>query len=117
MNKKQLYPNNWADEIRPKILMRDKYKCQRCKVAHRDKGYYDILSRWVSCDEFMLKYAQKVGFKVKEIILQVHHKNGNRSDNSESNLISLCPRCHMIVEHADNRIKRLIRNSSNNNKI
>jgi 5-methylcytosine-specific restriction endonuclease McrA len=116
MRNKQLYPKEWNDTIRPAILKRDKYKCQRCGIKHRDIGYYDYKSVWVSCDNFMIEYAKKTGFKVKEIILQVHHKDGNRANNNETNLTSVCDRCHMIIEAAGNRVKRLIKNSNKNNK-
>lgn len=33
-----------------------------------------------------------------EIILELHHKNGNHYDNDLSNLQILCPNCHSIQE-------------------
>ena len=30
----------------------------------------------------------------KEITLQLHHKDGNHSNNKLSNLVILCPNCH-----------------------
>ena len=36
----------------------------------------------------------KINFSNKKHFLDVHHKNGNRTDNSESNLQCLCKDCH-----------------------
>ena len=36
----------------------------------------------------------------KPIPLELHHKNGNHHDNSEDNLMILCPNCHsQITRH------------------
>ena len=34
-----------------------------------------------------------------EIPLELHHKNGNRLDNSFENLQIVCPNCHALTEH------------------
>lgn len=33
-----------------------------------------------------------------DIVLELHHKNGNHYDNDLSNLQILCPNCHSIQE-------------------
>lgn len=33
----------------------------------------------------------------KEIVLQVHHIDGNRKNNNDSNLQILCANCHLII--------------------
>lgn len=33
------------------------------------------------------------------IPVQVDHKDGNRKNNQESNLVILCPNCHAMTEH------------------
>ena len=35
----------------------------------------------------------------KPIPLELHHKNGDRLDNEESNLILLCPNCHALTDN------------------
>lgn len=37
-----------------------------------------------------------------EIVLELHHKNGNHYDNSLSNLQILCPNCHAVQKSHDN---------------
>ena len=37
-----------------------------------------------------------------ELILELHHKNGNHYDNNLDNLIILCPNCHSIQESHKN---------------
>lgn len=37
--------------------------------------------------------CERCGYRKKEI-LQVHHKNRNRLDNSSDNLEIICPNCH-----------------------
>ena len=46
----------------------------------------------------------RCGIKPKR--LEVHHKNGNRRDNSICNLESLCVSCHKKEEYASGRVKR-----------
>lgn len=38
-----------------------------------------------------------------EIPLELHHINGNRTDNSEENLQLLCPNCHAMTANYKNR--------------
>ena len=107
--KKQLYTEDWQDTIRPAILKRDNYKCKSCKVKHRSRGYYDSKGQFVECDEHMISYASKMNIKLIRIILQVHHKNQNKKDNSDSNLITLCPRCHFKADADFNQLKKKLK--------
>lgn len=105
--RKQLYSEDWADTIRPAILKRDGYRCKKCLIKHRAVGYYETPKKFVECDDFMQEYARKRDFKLIKIILQVHHKNANKADNRESNLITLCPRCHFEADKELNRLKQI----------
>ena len=56
-------------QIRYDIRQRDAHACQRCGVSE------DALPR----------------------ALHVHHIDGNKMNNADSNLIALCPRCHAQI--------------------
>jgi len=104
--KKHLYTEDWSDTIRPAILKRDNYKCKKCKVKHRSRGYYDSTGKFIECDDHMISYASKMNVKLVRIILQVHHKNGNKKDDRGENLITLCQKCHLKEEQPLNILKR-----------
>ena len=40
------------------------------------------------------------------IRLDLHHKNGNHYDNSENNLMLLCPNCHRLIGFLDSKEKK-----------
>ena len=103
------YSENWADTVRPCILKRDNYKCKKCSVKHRSIGYYNNVNNFVECDSFMVDWCKRNNLKVIRVILQVHHKNGNKKDDTDNNLISLCPRCHFKEEKELNIIKRKLK--------
>lgn len=113
MRNKSLYPENWVDEIRPTILMRDKFKCTICGVQHRqyvlldDAGNYTLIEK----DEYVeyLKY----GAKTYRIYLNVCHKDHNKNNCHSDNLFSACPKCH---HKHDIQHKRLIRLSNKKDK-
>ena len=108
MNRKN-YSEDWQDKIRPLILKRDNYRCKKCKVKHRSRGYYDSAGNFVECDDHMLSYASKMNIKLIRIILQVHHKNTNKLDNRDDNLVSLCAKCHFKEDQQFNILKRKTR--------
>ena len=64
---KERYGEDWTDELRESIRMRDKYICQLCGI-HQDEI---------------------------ERKLQVHHIDYNKYNLNPNNLISLCTSCHM----------------------
>lgn len=109
MQNRKDYPDNWNDEIRPSILIRDGYKCVECKIKHR--SYVLITDRnervQIEHDEF-LEY-KRAGQNCYKIYLQVSHINNIKSDCSTENLRTLCNRCHAT---ADREHKRLVRISN-----
>lgn len=97
----------WYDVIRPKILLRDNYKCCTCKAKHHSIGYRDNKGTWIECDVFMIEWCKTNGIKVKRMYLQISHKNHNPSDNNETNLWTLCPRCHLSFDKSIRMAKRI----------
>ena len=55
-------------------LIRDGLKANKCEICG--------ISSWLGVD----------------LILELHHKNGNHYDNNLHNLMILCPNCHSIQE-------------------
>ena len=60
------YGVGWTKVLKEKVKIRDKYTCQECKLKQED-------SNWS---------------------FHVHHKDGDKFNNSMKNLTTLCPSCH-----------------------
>ena len=67
--------------IRDYLLEKNEYKCESCGF----EGYNKLTGK---------------------TILQIHHKDGDSSNNSEENLQVLCPNCHSMTETYSNCGKR-----------
>ena len=73
------YPANWK-EIATTIKQQAGYCCQRCGLQCLPPGQgYRHLSRRIR----------------SRLTAQVHHRDRQLSNNDLSNLIALCPRCHL----------------------
>lgn len=71
---------NWRD-VKEKIFQERPYQCEECGI-----------SEW----------------RGQKIILQVHHIDGDRSNNTRNNLKILCPNCHSLTQnwcHKNNKNK------------
>jgi 5-methylcytosine-specific restriction endonuclease McrA len=64
------YYSNWTETLRDSIRQRDNHKCQCCGMTQ---------------EEHLEKYNDK---------LNVHHIDYNKNNCEESNLITLCYKCH-----------------------
>ncbi len=78
-NGKQL--KNYSDytrvnSIKPHLIKERGYKCECCN-----------LSSWLD----------------SSIILEIHHVDGDRTNNEENNLRLLCPNCHSTTDNWRNR--------------
>jgi len=82
---KRKYPDNW-NWLSRQIRNRNNQKCELCDATNG-----------------------KPHWKTESIVvLTVHHIDGNRTNNSEQNLIALCQRCHLrldLEKHIRNRQK------------
>ena len=109
MKNKGLYAANWADMVRPSVLMRDGYKCRYCGVEHRHWYYTDQWGDLRPMHKDNVNSYLNKGIKVQFIYLQVAHLDHNPANNDFSNLISLCCICHLKNDRAVNTAKRLTR--------
>jgi len=81
--KRSDYPDNW-EWLSKQVRKRANGQCELCP-AEQGKPHW------------------KTGSKV---VLTVHHIDGDRTNNSELNLIALCQRCHLRLDqerHIRNR--------------
>lgn len=74
-------PEYISDTIKNYLLEKNNYKCELCGFEG-----YNVLT--------------------KNTILQIHHKDGDSSNNSEDNLQVLCPNCHAMTDTYANCGKR-----------
>lgn len=52
--------------------------------------------------KYLKEACEECGFKAKERRqLDVHHLDGNKENNDPSNLRTLCPPCHRLIDHLD----------------
>ena len=70
-----------SNTIKDYLLEKNKYKCEKCGF----EGYNEL---------------------THNTILQIHHKDGDSSNNKEENLQVLCPNCHAMTETYANCGKR-----------
>ena len=61
-----------ASNIKPHLVRERGNKCQKCKLTH-----------WLN----------------EPIVLEIHHLDGDRTNNSGENLELLCPNCHSITDN------------------
>jgi hypothetical protein len=101
------YPDNWYDEIRPKILLRDKKQCQKCGVVHRNSYVWGKDGKRHRINKSEIKEEKEAGNKAYQIFLQIAHLDHNTKNNDESNLLSLCVKCHLNNDRAHNNILKI----------
>lgn len=86
--------------------------CPNCHNFVEEKGMYE---KWARAGRKTLinKYGRQCAkcgisqLEGKPVPLECHHKNGNRQDNSLSNLELLCPNCHSQTENYTSKGKVL----------
>src|SRR3990167_5205081 len=95
------YPANWK-EISLHIRERDGWKCKWCGLHNGAVGYREENGKFIklynSADDVDMQ-AEVLelidGVKIITIVLTVAHINHDVSDNSDSNLVALCQKCHL----------------------
>jgi len=91
-----------------------KYCSTKCKIEAlarlRKKRFENIriYRKWKGSrelKEYLIKTygaCQICGWKVEVNVLEAHHKDRNKKNNNENNLILICPNCHSI-DHYNNK--------------
>lgn len=106
MKNRKKYPSEWTDVIRPEILKRDKYTCQKCGVIHRKtyvffKDGYKMQIPKSEIDEW--KNSET---KAYTVYLQIAHLDQDVNNNNYINLLSLCVKCHLNYDRRHNNLKK-----------
>ena len=73
--------------------------CSRaCKIAFNNNHWSDSFYSAKKCLKVrgLIKVCEECGYSEHPEILGVHHKDGNHSNNTLSNLAVLCPNCHSL---------------------
>jgi 5-methylcytosine-specific restriction endonuclease McrA len=76
------YPYDGFYKLKPSVLERDHYTCQWCGKKLGDS---------------IISYALRRGryeHILSEVDFTVHHKDGNKSNNTMENLVTVCNSCH-----------------------
>lgn len=107
MKNKSLYPENWNDEIRPAILKRDNKTCQHCGIKHRSYILIDQNNKVIKIDKQECDELRAAGYRAYRVFLQVAHKDNIKSNCTPDNLISLCNRCHYLMDLPFKKFLRL----------
>lgn len=110
----KLYPENWKDEIRPAILKRANYRCEKCGVRQRAVGFRDLNGKFIELDKSDKEAVEKSGKKFIQIFLSIAHINHNIEDNRFENLKAYCQKCHNNHDkefRKTNRISKTIKKS------
>jgi 5-methylcytosine-specific restriction endonuclease McrA len=108
MNKKE-YGENW-EAIRNRTLDRDNRECKHCHI--KDKSWVEIIKPnvWVPVPDFTFELFNDNTKHYKKIFLQVAHKDNNKENMSNENLLSLCNLCHLKMDAEYKKYKRLSKN-------
>jgi hypothetical protein len=68
--------------------------------------------------KLIIKHCEKCGYTEHPEILEIHHKDLNRRNNSRSNLTVLCPNCHRLTHKKRNGVKsRFTREVAKNSSL
>lgn len=113
MRNRSSYPAEWYDEIRPRILKRDNYRCTSCSVKHRQWVASKKHKEYIRIDKDEKADYELEGYKVYQILLHVCHQNHNKSDITDENLITKCVRCHARLDGSYKGLMRKTRRADN----
>ena len=108
MDYKDYHPD-WKDLIRPAVLKRDKYECQVCRIKHKSRVYLSSQQAYIVCDDFVEQWAKNTGRKVFSVFLAVAHIDHDKTNNTWSNLLTLCPRHHSLHDAQHKKFRGIVK--------
>lgn len=80
-------------------------KCKRKPDIIKREYIHRVLNDIPRCEECGIK-----DWNGKELIFQIHHKDGDHDNNMLENLILLCPNCHSQTDNFSNKKRNNIEN-------
>jgi hypothetical protein len=97
---------------KPKLLSNKYcYDCAQKHVYHRPQSV-ELLKTPASMRRLLIEQrghrCEDCGlseWKSQPIPLEMHHKDGNSDNNTEENLMLICPNCHAFTEHYKGAVK------------
>lgn len=94
------YAREYREKNADKVAESVREYNSRPEVKERKRKYMETYLRpW---REHLKPFCEKCGFEAQERRqLDVHHKDGDKSNNDPSNLITLCPPCHRLIDHSN----------------
>ena len=98
------YGPNW-ERNRKKVLKRDNYTCQACGETN-DEATLDVHH----LEKFRSFRLPLFSGEVKNVLAEFNYEQANRIEN----LITLCKRCHKIVEYSDKEFHEIAKDIKEN---
>ncbi|MCJ7634809.1 HNH endonuclease, partial [Candidatus Bathyarchaeota archaeon] len=69
---------------------------KRCRLINGEYVRFSMEFKSKASIKQKIKSCEKCGFADQRILV-LHHTDGNHKNNSENNLIVLCPNCHALA--------------------
>ena len=73
----EMYPEDWKN-IAHRVKNLSGWKCAKCGRPHDPEDFY---------------------------VLTVHHIDGDTNNNEDDNLVALCQRCHLAMQHKSTAVR------------
>ena len=114
--RKHLYPKNWP-AISAAVRAEAGDRCEQCRIANATVGYRRMDGSFAGVPaidrptvERVLRDLRGPVARLTRIVLTVHHRDGDPTNNRRDNLVALCQRCHLSADRAlrDGLIDHLI---------
>jgi len=106
--RRRFYGVVWRTIVRPRILKRAGYRCERCGLANGAVGIRTNHGKLFHPVPVRRRRGAGAGHEIR-IVLQVCHLDHTPGHDSDDNLQALCARCHFLLDaeqHRDTRAKR-----------